>query len=304
MLIAEARMIARTNGDAIWPGFSRAPFAILLVGDTHSFLYCPEGPSTGFTLLAPEPRSGCAVKVRDAVFSPNLQATFPAVDGVPTVVVGLPGNTETSGAAWISTVLHEHFHQLQMSAPQYSSDVAALDLHNGDTTGQWMLSYPFPYERDEIVIGFRAAGRALAKALQAKSDNSFERRVRTYLAVRAQVFGALSAADARYVEFQLWQEGVARYSEIALAENAIESARRGDFAHDYSALAINLRTQILKNLKSVDMLKNGRVSFYAFGAGEALLLDRLDPNWRAGYFSAPMAVGPLMEKASAVSAAK
>ncbi len=293
-LIAEAQDIARHEGDHIWPGYAKPPYSVLLTDSELSFLFCPAGPAKGFDDLGKEPVTGCALKSRKRVFDPNLKATFPAVDGISTVVIGKPGATEGNDTAWISTLLHEHFHQFQTGQPHYYDQVAALDLTGGDTTGMWMLNYAFPYEQPAVSEAYLRMAQKLADALRARSDRAFHQKTSLYRQARKNAFASVDAAQGRYGEFQLWQEGVARYSEIAIAEASIERFRRGQSSHDYSAMAINLRTRVLRNLDHFDMARDQRVSFYALGAGEALLLDRLSPKWREHYFQTGLAMASLI----------
>ncbi|PHS29040.1 MAG: hypothetical protein COA85_02255 [Robiginitomaculum sp.] len=297
-LVAEARSIAGSQGDSIWPGFSKTPYPVLFVGKNDSFLFCPAGAAKGFVTLYTDPFTKCTIKTRKRVFAANLKATFPAVDGISTVVIGAPALTEGSNAAWIATLLHEHFHQMQMSQPGYYEAVKALDLSGGKTGGMWMLNFPFPYQDTRIADAFADMAHALKKALRTRTGSDLQKQTAIYRLARTAAFASISTRDGQYAEFQLWQEGVARYSEIALAEAAIERARRGESPYDYSALAMNLRGRVLENLEHFNLAQNKRVSFYALGAGEALLLDRIRPNWRTAYFHAGLAMGPLLEKTS------
>jgi len=226
-LIAEARSIAGAQGDIIWPGFGKTPYPVLYVGKDNSFLFCPAGAAKGFTPLRTDPFTKCAIKTRKRVFATNLKATFPAVDGISTVVIGAPAQTEGSNAAWIATLLHEHFHQMQMSQPGYYDAVKALDLSGGKTGGMWMLNFPFPYQNARTKAAFGDMAHALKAALRTNTDADLQKQTAIYRQARRTAFARLSPREARYGEFQLWQEGVARYSEIALAEAAIERARRG-----------------------------------------------------------------------------
>ena len=294
VLIARARAIARQAGDDLWPGFSRVPFPVLLVGEAREVLFCPAGPARGFVPLGRDPATRCALKVRKTRHDPASRATFMAVDGVPTVVIGLPARTDANGAAWVATLLHEHFHQMQMRAPGYWRALAALDLGSADQSGAWMLHYPFPYERADVAAGFAAYARALARALQAEDGAALAHAVRAWRAARRAAFARLDAPQRRYGEFQLWQEGVARYSEIALAEAVAAPAGHRRTAPDFGALALNLRARLLDSLQHFDMAAHRRVSFYALGAGEALLLDRLSSDWRSRYFHSGLSLAPLV----------
>src|SRR2546426_10031760 len=69
-----------------------------------------------------------AVSARKRVSPPALLATFPAVTGVTTIVIGEPTNTGKTSTEWVLTVLHEHFHQLEYSHPGYYAGVDSLRL--------------------------------------------------------------------------------------------------------------------------------------------------------------------------------
>ena len=144
--LAEAFRLAAAVGDRVWPGWSEAPFAVLLVTPEREFLLCHSRPSADFSRVGYDSLLGTEVFVRPRVFPTTFLATVPAVGGVPTIVVGQPANTGQASTRWVLTVLHEHFHQLQYSRPGYDAGVAALGLARGDSTGMWMLNYAFPYE--------------------------------------------------------------------------------------------------------------------------------------------------------------
>ena len=108
-------------------------------------------------------------------------------------------------------------------------------------------------------------------------------------AERKKFLAQLSADDHKYFSFQLWQEGIARYTQIKVAEAAAsyqpteEYKALGDFESfvDYSARA---RQETLDELRRADLAKTKRVVFYSFGATEGLLLDRLNARWKEKYF--------------------
>ena len=83
------------------------------------------------------------------------------------MVIGQAENTQSkTSTRWVLTALHEHFHQLQESRPRYYADVDALGLAKGDTTGMWMLNYPFPYTKAEVKEQFAATAKALGQAVR------------------------------------------------------------------------------------------------------------------------------------------
>lgn len=278
--------------DCIWPGWSGVPFAVLLVTPEHEFLVRHPRPSDDFALAtAYDSLLQSAVYVRDRQFSPNLLATFPAVGGAPTVVVGQPERTGKSSTFWVLTLLHEHFHQLQNAQPDYYDAVAALDLSGGDETGTWMLNYPFPYDSSAVATRFADYRDALRAALSAARGTGETERVGDFLSARARLQDALPEADYRYLSFQLWQEGVARYTEYRVVEAAaavhepLSSFRALDDFVPYSAAADSLRRALAEELAVLDLTSRGRIAFYPIGAAEAILLDAVRPGWRRHYLS-------------------
>src|SRR5262249_50802312 len=144
--IAEAFRLADALGNRIWPNWDRAPFAVLLVTPDHEFLIRHLQPSKDFTLVGEDAVLKCKVWQRPRKYPTHFLATFPAVGGGSTVVIGQAENTEAKDSTrWVITLLHEHFHQLQDSQPRFYAEVDALGLARGDMTGMWMLNYPFPY---------------------------------------------------------------------------------------------------------------------------------------------------------------
>src|SRR5215470_2757923 len=99
--VAEAFGLGGRIGDALWPGWSRVPFALVLVTpETEFFIRHPSPPADarpiGRDALGTELRAveqpDATVYARPRTFPPNLLATFP-VEGVSTVVVGQQANT-------------------------------------------------------------------------------------------------------------------------------------------------------------------------------------------------------------------
>src|SRR5262245_40153990 len=91
--IAEAFRLAEAVGNRVWPGWDKAPFAVLLVTRAHEFLLRHPKPSDDFTALGQDKLLKQTVSYRKRKFSPDLLATFPAVGGVPTIVIGQAENT-------------------------------------------------------------------------------------------------------------------------------------------------------------------------------------------------------------------
>jgi hypothetical protein len=285
--IAEAFRLADA-AEQLWPGWSQIPFAVLLVTREHEFLIRHPTPTDDFESLGRDEILDEEVLARPRVFEPQLLATFPAVAGVPTLVIGTSEVTGLSSTEWVLTALHEHFHQLQMSDADYYPETAALDLSGGDESGMWMLDYPFPYDSSKVATALEELGRAAGRALDSIGSSSSEQLLSDYLELRARLPDLLADKDYRYLSFQLWQEGLARYTQLAVASMAAadyEPMRGFQALKDYipySEAAAELRQTVRRELES-ELRELKRIFFYPLGAVEGLLLDEFRPGWRESY---------------------
>lgn len=288
--LAETRRVAAIIQDSVWPGWSQAPFPVLLVTDSLEFLLWHPRPDPDFRSIGHDSLLASEVFARPRSQPTNLLATFPAVGGVPTIVVGQPARTGKNSTAWVLTLLHEHFHQHQMARPGYYAAVDSLQLARGDRTGMWMLNFPFPYDSAPIQRRFRALSQALFAASAAGPAGPSPELSQRYASARRELRSGLGAEDARYLDFQFWQEGVARYVEYAAARLASRAAppaeafrRLPDFV-PYADLASAMHEKLLRELQALDLGASRRVSFYPVGAAIALLLDQTTPDWKERYF--------------------
>ncbi|HYC32055.1 MAG TPA: hypothetical protein VEB59_07165 [Gemmatimonadales bacterium] len=287
--IAEARRLFDRLGTTVWPGWSGTALEVLLVGDSAEFLVGRRSRGEDFTPLGPDSLLGAEVWTRPRHFPPTLLATFP-VGGISTVVVGSAERTGKRPAAWVLTLLHEQFHRWQYSLPDYYEAVGRLELAGGDTTGRWMLDYPFPYDSPPVQMAMRELGTALARALRAEPAGP---AVRDVIARRDVLRARLSAADERYLEFQLWQEGVARFIEYAVARAAAEAGMRFG-GESYRLAADSGLGTLRRELEELDLGRQRRVALYPVGAAMALLLDETRPGWKGAYRERPLRLSDLL----------
>jgi hypothetical protein len=102
----------------------------------------------------------------------------------------------------------------------------------------------------------------------------------------------LGPDDYKYFSFQLWQEGVARYTEFRISDLAARKYKPSrefhalkDFTSFREVANTILNKQILAALPTTRLEQSERVAFYPFGAAEGLLLDRANPKWQGRYFT-------------------
>lgn len=289
--LAEAFRIGQVLGERIWKGWDKAPFAVMLVTPEREFLIRHPRPPKDFVRAGRDPLLRSDVYSRKRTMDPAFLATFP-VGGVPTIVIGQAENTAAkTSTPWVVTLLHERLHQLQYSQPGYYAEVEALKLSGGDQTGMWMLNYAFPYADPAVKLRVERLSRLLAGALRAGGARDFRKKLHAYTDARRNLEAALAPEDYRYFSFQLWQEGVARYTEFRSADliaRAYRPTRAFRSLKDYepfAGAARRARENILRELTTLQLDEYKRVAFYPLGAGEALLLDRANPRWRDRYFA-------------------
>jgi hypothetical protein len=282
--INEFYRLAAQVQDQVWPNWDQTPAPLLLVTSDREFLTHHPAPPQDFK------PTGNGFYSRPRQFAINLLATLPAFGPPSVIVIGEPKNTASkTSTPWLITLMHEHFHQLQNAQPAYFGAVEDLGLSRSDTTGMWMLNYPFPYEKPELVRTFVSLRDLLLRALQEPDTGKFRVLAKQYVLERKKFFSQLSSNDKKYLSFQLWQEGIARYTQIKAAEAAAqyqptrEYVSLSDF-EPFSTYAAKARAETLDELTRADLGQWKRTAFYSFGAAEGLLLDRLKPRWKDEYF--------------------
>jgi hypothetical protein len=288
--IAALRTFAASHGEALWRGYGAAPFGVLLIRGGREILLCQPGPPPGFTPEGRDAATGCDRFSRPrSRFGDGLLAAMPVFGPPSTIVMGPPEAAGLALPRWRATVLHEHFHQWQAALPDYYARVAALDLAGGDASGMWMLNFAFPYAEPRVAAAHAEAARALAEAVRARGQRTFHWRFSEYLAARRAFAAAAGPRNWRYFEFQLWQEGIARWTELALSRASPDPAMRADGEAREAA--------ILAALGRPDLATEQRLAVYTMGAGEGLLLDVCRAPWRTNYRNV-LALGPLLDDAA------
>ena len=129
--------------------------------------------------------------------------------------------------------------------------------------------------------------------------NSQHSQISTFGSDRS--FARLSSDDHKYLSFQLWQEGIARYTEIKAAEAAAQYQPTAEYAalsdfEPFTSYAVRIRTETLNELRQADLAKSKRLAVYSFGAAEGLLLDQIDPSWKDRYFKRLLSTDSFFEK--------
>lgn len=288
--IREAINISQQLGDKIWKGMSKVPFVVLLVADSNEFLVNHPYPSNDFKLSENDTILKTKIFYRTKQYPDWYLATFPAVNGVNCIVVGTPEKTNKNSTDWTITLLHEHFHQYQFTDKDYYASVDKLDLSGGDETGMWQLNYAFLYDNTEVVEQYNKIISALLNAVSNINKKSFNDNFKEYVRQRTKFKNILRPNDYRYFSFQIWQEGIARYTEYKFIKEldsytpSLEMTQLNDYVC-FKELKEKFYSSELTALKNTRLDIDKRISFYPFGFAEGLLLDCQNPNWREEYLA-------------------
>lgn len=301
--LAEAFRLGDKLAEKVWQDWSKTPFAVLLVTPENEFLIRHPSPSADFTEIGYDKLLKSKVYWRKRAFNQSFLATFPAVGGISTIVVGQAENTWVKTSTfWTVTLLHEHFHQMQDSQANFYKDVAALDLANGDETGRWMLNYPFPYQDKKVNEDFSAMANQLANTLETTDKQAFRAELEIYLKLRKAFNATLSEKDYRYLSFQLWKEGTSRYTEYQVAKFAADGykpvkgfTKLKDYK-TYKEVSDYWRRKTIESLKIMRFDTLGREVVYGYGAAEAMLLDKAHIEWKPRYFEEKFYLDKYFEK--------
>ncbi|WP_272149786.1 hypothetical protein [Tenacibaculum aiptasiae] len=286
--IKEAIRISETYGDSIWEGFNKLPFTIVLVTDKYEYLINHPNPTNDFKLLGIDKILETKVYVRKKQFNKRFLATFPAVNGVNCIVIGTPENTGLNSTEWIITLLHERFHQYQYSSHNYHKEALALGISKGDTTGIWQLNYPFPYEDLDVNKYYEKYTEFLIKAVEARNNKNWEKIYKQYIDKRKEFKESLGEDDYKYISFQWYQEGIARYTEYAFLRllQDFEPSKEVLNLKDFVAYEVYLKefyTRHLENVKKMKLSKEKRITVYDIGFAEALIIEYVNKDWKDKY---------------------
>jgi hypothetical protein len=294
--IREFYRLASQISDQVWPNWASTPAPLMLVTQETEFLTHHPNPPNDFHKIANDLYS------RPRHFPANFLATFPAFGPLSVIVIGEAEATEAkTSTPWLFVAMHEHFHQLQDSQPGLFDALKGLGLAHGDETGMWMLNFPFPYDKPQLGRDFAQLRDLLLAALNETNEKEFRILAERYVSERKAFFAQLSTEDRKYLSFQLWKEGIARYIQIKSAEAAAHYQPTPEYValpdyESFASYAGKVRSDTLNELKRADLAKWKRVVVYSFGASEGLLLDRLNPSWKDGYLRNLFTLDPYFEK--------
>ena len=303
--LLEALQLKIMLGDQVWPGWGSLGMPVILGNDSYEFLfdYPGEAPKA-WSLITNDTIAGkpyfrrtaddhqnFAVKVGDIwtasmatknnmdVFLINSfrdQFPSPIKQIFPYRFLIQPTETQIGG------LLHETFHvfQYQLAADRITE---AESIHR--------LGDQYEAASESFDAGLRHESALLADALEAKTTAEKMELVRQFLAKRdaRRKDYQLSAELVDYERWLEWEEGTAKYIEVAILKAASDSADYEPLPEMQDDPDFN-RYQKSDQRWSQELIQlryrttSGENQFYMTGMAQAFLLDDLMPDWKDKYW--------------------
>ena len=319
--LEETLHLKATLGEAVWPGLGETHIPVSLHNHAYSFLTGFEGePPADWEVVEGDEfqgkpyyrraekeaqnfairigdtwAAGMATKSETDRFIIDLYRGFlpPVIEQVfPYRLLLQPSETQVGG------VLHESFHVFQaLTAPER---LEAAEKAHGLGGTYWRAD-------EQSLDLWKEEMNLLAKALGAKTDEEAAELAKQFLAHR-QARRQQAGLTPELIDYERqleWEEGLAKYVELAFLKQAYETkdyqpiaAMSGDTSFKgYQAFKQRWSQEIIQ--MKLEVNQKGEVSFYQTGMAQAFLLDRLSPGWKANALKNGIFLEDLLKEAAA-----
>ena len=318
--LLEAIQLKTMLGDQVWPGWGSLITPIILGNDSYEFLFDYPGQApTPWSLvttdhIAEEPyfrrvaddHQNFAVKVGDiwtaSIATKNNMDVFlinsfrdqfpsPIKQIFPYRFLIQPSETQIGG------LLHETFHvyQYQLAADRITK---AESIHK--------LGDQYEATSESFDADLKQESALLADALEAQTTAEKMDLVRQFLGIRDARREAhqLNTELAEYERWLEWEEGTAKYIEVAILKAASESTDYEPLPEMQDDPDFNLY-QKFDQRWSQELIQlryqttSGETQFYMTGMAQAFLLDELMPDWKDKYWGEGVFLEDLLRMAIA-----
>jgi hypothetical protein len=272
--LAEIIRLKSELGDHVWPGLSRIDIPLIFYDERFEFLIGEDAPPSPWQAVKEDDFQGRTYFRRGAE---NPQSFAVAVG---TRWAGSLGTLELmnsktpirfSRELHAVLMLHEVFHAFQATlAPDHFS--RAMSAYESEKE--------YPYGNPEFSAAWNREGEALAEALRVNEVKAVSGLAKEFLSIREarRRQANLNPELISYERELEWLEGLAKYAEVRFYELAKSRAGEPPYANYrtghpfWPADLARLRTSLGGQREDL--------RFYLGGAAQALLLDRLFPDWK------------------------
>jgi hypothetical protein len=335
--LVEALHLRQSLGDSVWPGWGSADIPVILYNEQYAFLTGLDRPAPGwvkvpetatrgaawdmvqrsalnghpvyrqpvseadraigaFTVRVGESWTAC-LGTRDwsqVSFVRGMRAQFPPLvrEVVPYPLIWqlLMGETDR----YLAALMHESFHA-------YQGTLLPEKLDAAEQSARLEKDYPW----DASQTAWQAELDALAAAVQSSDRDEQVRLVKRFLELRRQRRASLGLPQSMvdYERQREWLEGLAKYAELSIglaasgpAYQPVQGLARLDAQFKGYA---EYRRFYQEQLTEVNRLsgRSEETRFYYAGMAQAVILDRIEPGWKALVMQEGVYIEDVLEEA-------
>ena len=198
--------------------------------------------------------------------------------------------------SYTSGLIHEAFHGFQGST-------AIEKFSKAEYFAQKSNEYPWHLEKNSK--GWDKETELLMKAFEAESDDDAHQYIKEFINNRDERRKEVELTEEmiEYEKNREWLEGLAKYTELKIGlvadkttgyEPVPQIKELGDF-HNYSKRDKYFRNQLGEVQRAAG--RSGESRFYYGGMLQAMLLDRVDPDWKNEIFDEDIFLEDLLRSA-------
>jgi hypothetical protein len=323
--LLEAAHLMDTFADSLWPGWRQADIPLIVYTDKFAFLVGYPDPAAGWKTFPGNASHGRQWEIVSGdTFDgdPYYRQALPTPGDSPqafTVAIADRWVASVPSREWLETGMGNEFVQgipagLRPLIPNRFAARMFLSVTGGTDLYECMIAHEtfhafegvanaprlaaaetvfqtdqsrYPWGDDSFRNDWQTELDLLADAVQAKSTEDAAGLARQFLKVR-DARRAAAGLDADLINMERlkeWEEGLAKYTELAIWQMGAEDAY-----HPVAALAADTGFHQYKNIdgiwnQQIDQIRRmaggeGDLRFYYSGLAQAILLDRLAPGWR------------------------
>lgn len=302
--VIEAERLLSMYGNQVWPGWGDSIPPVLIQQSEYDYLLGHPQPPDGFELVPGAALGGQPIYRKRGHLVPVPAATTWNVGGIWSVAIPVRaefqravdaqlgvGVVNLTPASYIRALVHEAFHAYQNKMTWGNLPVFGMSIDEQKAIGG-LLGDPSLDEKQ------RQEGLALRAGLTATTSEAASQAAEQYLNKFRSHQEGRSADLTSYEQSTEWIEGLARYADISLmrlAGNPVKADGSDPVGYPAPEAAWQ---ELLDGLSNPAATQEGfRGRYYILGAGQAFLLDKLQPDWKQSAFSNPQPLDALFEQA-------
>lgn len=304
LLVRAAQQIVNDYGNTVWPGFGDRVTPILLSSGEYDYLFNHPDPPEGFSKVEGQ---NSLYRKKGHLLSRPAATAYP-VAGVFSVIIPareeliawvrdkmeLP-NFKVTQTEYIRAIIHESFHVYQINSlggreavPDFGFSGSSRDLQSRMLdSSQWK-------ERAT------ATGKLLSAAIKQTKLSLVRKSLKGAMQEDTTNTGNFSTEILSFERYVQWLEGTARYVDTRLIMEASkqgQSKKNNIEFQPTSEIKSDLITQLTAKLSGPTPVRD---RLAAFGAAKGLLLDRLYPGWKKGFFKKRKPLAEILSTAISV----